>query len=212
MAQTFKGIIRALTQYAEKLIQFKVRIYVRRGGPNYQQGLRDMQECGDNLGIPIEVYGPETHLTSIVSYALKDDGPNNPKRPRKNFEISPIQGVAFESSLSTSAQSHNRKPSDSPMTSSGVHSRKDSQDSMELENPTEYELFNKNTFSIVYGMQPSAVQNMLDFDHLCRRKKPSVVAMIYPFSGNHFQKFYWGKKKKRRKKTNSIHSILFFFI
>lgn len=36
---------------------------------------------------------------------------------------------------------------------------------------------------------------MLDFDHVCSRKKPSIVAMIYPFSGNHFQKFYWGSRE-----------------
>lgn len=29
-----------------------------------------MVQCGENTGIPIEVFGPETHLTSVVSYAL----------------------------------------------------------------------------------------------------------------------------------------------
>jgi len=33
---------------------------------------------------------------------------------------------------------------------------------------------------------------MLDFDYICKRKTPSVAAMIYPFGGNHVQKFYWG--------------------
>lgn len=41
-------------------------------------------------------------------------------------------------------------------------------------------------------MQTRAVQSMLDFDFVCRRKDPSVVAMIYPFTGDHKQKFYWG--------------------
>ena len=31
-------------------------------------------------------------------------------------------------------------------------------------------------------MQNKAVQSMLDFDHVCSRKDPSVVAMIYPFT------------------------------
>lgn len=54
---------------------------------------------------------------------------------------------------------------------------------------------------------------MLDFDFLCKRKDPSVAAMVFPFSGacvraretpratregvvrtgNHYQKFYWGE-------------------
>merc|ERR1719201_1339140 len=45
---------------------------------------------------------------------------------------------------------------------------------------------------IVYGMQLRAIQGMLDFDHLCGRDKPSVSAMVFPFDGNGFQKFYWG--------------------
>jgi ATP citrate (pro-S)-lyase len=36
---------------------------------------------------------------------------------------------------------------------------------------------------------------MLDFDFCCGREEPSVAGMIYPFSGNHSQKFYWGSKE-----------------
>jgi len=71
VANTFKGIVRALKEYKEKLREHKVKIYVRRGGPNYKEGLRIMRELGEQLGVPIEVYGPETHMTKIVSMALK---------------------------------------------------------------------------------------------------------------------------------------------
>ncbi|OGS40195.1 MAG: ATPase [Euryarchaeota archaeon RBG_13_31_8] len=70
VANTFKGIIRALKEYKDKLRENKVKIYVRRGGPNYKEGLRIMRELGNELGVPIEVYGPETHMTKIVSKAL----------------------------------------------------------------------------------------------------------------------------------------------
>lgn len=43
---------------------------MRRAGPNYQEGLRVMREVGASLGIPIHVFGPETHMTAIVSMAL----------------------------------------------------------------------------------------------------------------------------------------------
>ena len=33
---------------------------------------------------------------------------------------------------------------------------------------------------------------MLDFDFMCGRKTPSVACMVFPFSGNHFIKLYWG--------------------
>ena len=42
-------------------------------------------------------------------------------------------------------------------------------------------LFTKQTKSVVWGMQTRAVQGMLDFDYVCSRNAPSVVAMIYPF-------------------------------
>jgi ATP citrate (pro-S)-lyase len=71
VANTFKGIIRALKEYQKRLQDNKVKIYVRRGGPNYQEGLRQMRELGEKIGVPIEVYGPETHMTKIVSMALK---------------------------------------------------------------------------------------------------------------------------------------------
>lgn len=72
VASTFTGIIRALREYQEKLRQHRVRIFVRRGGPNYQEGLRMMRELGEEIGVPMYVYGPETHMTRIVSMALKE--------------------------------------------------------------------------------------------------------------------------------------------
>jgi ATP-citrate lyase beta-subunit len=70
VAKTFTGIIKALNEYRAELIANKVKIYVRRGGPNYKEGLDNMRWLGDTLGVPIEVYGPETHMTSVVSMAL----------------------------------------------------------------------------------------------------------------------------------------------
>ena len=37
---------------------------------------------------------------------------------------------------------------------------------------------------------------MLDFDFMCKRAKPSVACMVFPFSGNHYIKFYWGTVRK----------------
>ncbi len=46
VAATFHGIIRAIREYQEALKAHSVQIYVRRGGPNYQEGLRAMQKLG----------------------------------------------------------------------------------------------------------------------------------------------------------------------
>ncbi|MEF8879026.1 MAG: ATP citrate lyase citrate-binding domain-containing protein [Candidatus Thermoplasmatota archaeon] len=74
VADTFKGIIQAIEKYADKLKKTNVKIYVRRGGPNYKEGLENMRKMGKRLDLPVEVYGPETHMTKIVSMALEEGG------------------------------------------------------------------------------------------------------------------------------------------
>ena len=71
VAKTFTGIIQAFEVYADKLKAHNTKIYVRRGGPNYEKGLKDIKEAADRLGLTIEVYGPETHVTDIVRMALE---------------------------------------------------------------------------------------------------------------------------------------------
>ncbi len=65
-----QGIVRALREYQHKLLENNVSIFVRRGGPNYQEGLRAMREVGSKLGLKMYVFGPETHMTAIVGMAL----------------------------------------------------------------------------------------------------------------------------------------------
>ncbi|CAM1504019.1 Fc.00g016100.m01.CDS01 [Cosmosporella sp. VM-42] len=56
----------------------------------------------------------------------------------------------------------------------------------------EHALFTDKTRCLVYGLQPRAVQGMLDFDFICKRKKPSVAGIIYTFGGQFVSKMYWG--------------------
>lgn len=64
------GIITALREFQPKLVEHNVSIFVRRAGPNYQEGLRKMRDFGSTLGIPLHVFGPETHMTAICGMAL----------------------------------------------------------------------------------------------------------------------------------------------
>jgi succinyl-CoA synthetase beta subunit len=73
VAKTFKGVVMALEEYQQKLQEAGIRIYVRRGGPNYEQGLKLMRDLGQRLGAPIQVHGPETHMTRIVPLALEEN-------------------------------------------------------------------------------------------------------------------------------------------
>ena len=57
------------------------------------------------------------------------------------------------------------------------------------------ELFHDKTRAFIYGMQPRAIQGMLDFDFICRRETPSVAGVIYPFGSAKSTKMYWGTKE-----------------
>lgn len=49
VAATFKGIIKAIKEYQHDLQRYMVNIYIRRGGPNYQQGLQLMRDLGKKV-------------------------------------------------------------------------------------------------------------------------------------------------------------------
>ncbi|HLD76427.1 MAG TPA: ATP citrate lyase citrate-binding domain-containing protein, partial [Candidatus Norongarragalinales archaeon] len=72
VAKTFNGIIQALEEVAPKLKENGVKIFVRRGGPNYEKGLELMRKLGQKSGLAVHVFGPETHMTKIVPMALKE--------------------------------------------------------------------------------------------------------------------------------------------
>ncbi|VDL95899.1 unnamed protein product [Schistocephalus solidus] len=52
VAATLKGVIRAITEHQNELRAHSVSIWVRRGGPNYQEGLRAMRLLGRSFLSP----------------------------------------------------------------------------------------------------------------------------------------------------------------
>ena len=197
VAATFKGIIRALQQFKAPLINHKVRIYVRRGGPNYQEGLKAMRLLGESLGVPIKVYGPDTHITEIVPLALGVAS----KRKNELHSIPPTPNVpASPKASSSDPVDVPQEPAVGSIHPSGERTQPNDQiirfDTVTsaTQRPS-YRPFDASTRSFVYGLQPRAIQGMLDFDFSCGRATPSVAAMIYPFGGHHIQKFYWGTKE-----------------
>lgn len=200
VATTFKGIIRALTDFKQALITHKVRIFIRRGGPNYQEGLRAMRQLGETSGVEIQVFGPETHITEIVPLALL----GKPSEGSISSTINGSSGNLFQDQIFGSSgattpangtQSPKLKLAEDNQTPADPRERMEYFHSEAHEQSEWYRPFTKKTRAIVYGMQPRAVQGMLDFDFMCKRETPSVAAMVYPFGGSHVQKFYWGTKE-----------------
>jgi len=53
-------------------------------------------------------------------------------------------------------------------------------------------LFNRDTQSIFWNNNKSAIQRMLDYDYVIQRETPSVAAIVAPTSSNKFEKFFYG--------------------
>uniref|UniRef100_A0A8C5ATY4 ATP-citrate synthase n=1 Tax=Gadus morhua TaxID=8049 RepID=A0A8C5ATY4_GADMO len=199
VAATFKGIVRAIKDYQGPLKEHEVTIFVRRGGPNYQEGLRVMGEVGKTTGIPIHVFGTETHMTAIVGMAMGHRPiPNQPPMDAHtanfllnagcNAVVRPVSTTSrWKTNVFTLATLSLVEIDLKGSLSTNCHVW-----SLLYHATT---LFSRHTKSIVWGMQTRAVQGMLDFDYVCSRDEPSVAAMVYPFTGDHKQKFYWGHKE-----------------
>mmetsp|Transcript_14480 Transcript_14480/g.30869 ORF Transcript_14480/g.30869 Transcript_14480/m.30869 type:complete len:775 (-) Transcript_14480:1244-3568(-) len=178
VAATFTGLIKAIETFRDDIKANHVQIWVRRAGPNYQEGLRMMRSCADETRLPIHIYGPETHVTAIVPLALglakvddfpEFDDPIHEKKITSRKRKSPDGEEPAKEELKPQSADHDANH--------------------KVEN------FSASTQCVVYGLQNQAVQGMLDFDFMCKREKPSVSAMIFPFSPNHYIKYYWGTEE-----------------
>jgi len=58
----------------------------------------------------------------------------------------------------------------------------------------DYLLLSEDTEAIIFGYQQRPVQRMLDFDYICRRKKPSVACIVNP-TRDGFHKCFWGTEE-----------------
>ncbi|KAG1733339.1 ATP citrate lyase [Suillus paluster] len=194
VAATFKGIIRALTMFKAQLIAHQAKIYVRRGGPNWQEGLKAMRLLGESLGVPIRVFGPDTHITEIVPLALGLKSTTSSTAPVSIPATAPGSPKAAPVTSEPGTGDVGAIHADGERTQpDDVVVRFDTVDD-KAARPA-YRPFDEDTRSFVYGLQPRAIQGMLDFDYSCKRSRPSVAAMIYPFGGHHIQKFYWGTRE-----------------
>jgi len=174
VSATFTGLIRALEDMASELKDNDIKIWIRRAGPNYLDGLRKVKRAGVKLGLFMKVYGPETHITAVIPMALG----LQPELPEADLTVNaaPPPTRAMIPVKNKKEKSSDDKPNGSGEKHNIITATPE-------------------TTSIVYGMQSRAVQGMLDFDYMCKRKTPSVEAMVFPFSGNHYVKFYWGTEE-----------------
>ena len=158
-----------------------------------------MSLLGESLGVLIRVFGPDTHITEIVPLAL---GIDMSKNKTNNIGPGGIKSVQPDTPPPAQATAPPYEAGDAVGSIHPDGERTQPSDRLVLFDSQassttrpSYRPFDASTRSFVYGLQPRAIQGMLDFDYSCGRQTPSVAAMIYPFGGHHIQKFYWGTKE-----------------
>jgi ATP citrate (pro-S)-lyase len=67
VAKTFKGLIRALDEQKSELVKYKVKVFVRRGGPNEIKGLKMMKDFLSVSQLLGSVHGHADPLTLVVN-------------------------------------------------------------------------------------------------------------------------------------------------
>jgi ATP citrate (pro-S)-lyase len=68
---TFRGIIDALNSRKKSLNQQKIKVFIRRGGPNEKQGLANIKLFLDSIDVESVIAGSDMILTNIVKLAVK---------------------------------------------------------------------------------------------------------------------------------------------
>ena len=204
IAATFAGLIKALRAYSDVLRSNRVSIWVRRAGPNYQEGLQMLRECSNETGLDIKIYGPETHITAVVPLALGIEQIEDFPQFDDPSHLQTVK-VSGGATLKKKKNILNDDDGDDDGTIAITITDDDGPNLKRIQSfhgqiadreaDHSVENFTAKTRCVVYGLMPKAVQGMLDFDSMCKRERPSVAAMIFPFSANHYMKFYWGTEE-----------------
>ena len=59
-------MIKVLEDSVLEFKEYSIKIWIRRRCPNFRDGLGKVNAAGQRFGLPMEVYGPETHIAAVV--------------------------------------------------------------------------------------------------------------------------------------------------
>ena len=80
----FTTVIKVLEDSVLEFKEYSIKIWIRRAGPNFRDGLGKVNAAGQRFGLSMEVYGPETHITAVV--LTETNGGSIPLRKRSDFK------------------------------------------------------------------------------------------------------------------------------
>jgi len=180
IAETFKGIITAIRDFESEIRRHQVKFYIRRGGPNYKNGLQLMQNLASELDLEMQVYGPECNMTSIILMAL-------------GLETSVFStSLPTISSSSDLAEQQLRHSVDSEAIPPKI-ADSSAQTNGHCNGTNGHNIKKRKNYAFIVGFAANAIQTMLDFDYECDQEK-SVVGIVDPFQSEHEAMFFWGSE------------------
>jgi len=155
---TFNGIIGAIDEIIKLDDSFRsIKIYIRRGGPNYKEGLTKISKILTKHKIEHYVSGPESPITQCVKTALGQ-----------------LTSSSVLKQLSESSRIYDEKINLDDILKSQLLKLLDNMEKKKNH------IFTKDTKSILIGLNQKTAQRMLDFDYVSNRSEPSIVAIIEP--------------------------------
>ncbi|XP_071498562.1 ATP-citrate synthase-like [Diadema antillarum] len=167
-----EGLMRALLENRQRLIENKVSLYIRTTVGLVGAFNERLPSSLQDLGFPVHVIGGEVPISDVINYALRKKAiPTNLNRPRVYTKV--YNGSEVETRL------------DSTESTNGVscngHTDNYSPDS----------IFTSRARAVAIGMFPVAIQNILGFDSICHRDTPSIAAIVRPKSENTEETYAW---------------------
>ena len=72
IAKTFQGVVQAISESADKLKEQNVKVFVRRGGPNQEKGLKIIRDTLAKYDLLGAVHDPSTSISDAVGEALRE--------------------------------------------------------------------------------------------------------------------------------------------
>ena len=85
--KTFMGIIDALSEHINMLLEKNIVIYVRRGGPNYRVGLDLLREFCQKHEITCYAHGPKMPMTQILDMISETEFSDSSNESRHDIQV-----------------------------------------------------------------------------------------------------------------------------
>jgi ATP citrate (pro-S)-lyase len=191
VAQTFKGIIKAIEEFQILFVYNKIKVFIRRGGVNETIGLEFIRLKLEEMNIPVVVKGTEYPITQIIL----DIFPNT-----TNFYDNINDYLKIYNDDITIY--NNKVYFDENNFDNYCNEKKDD----DIEKPDDIDLWNDKI--IFVGNHNIIIQRIIDYDFYLGKNEPDILCIYDEFTDSKIQSFFWGSKQINLEITNNVSKII----